>query len=89
LEPDQFRGEGGKLIILAIRPPLLDDNILALNVPEVAESLSHRLELTRVPGSGGNSKEPDAWNLPRRGLRAGDKRCADESENDGEQPEAH
>ena len=89
LEPDQFSGEGRKLTVLAIRPPVLDDDILALNVPEVAESLPHRLELTRVAGSGGDSEDPAARNFSRRGLRAGAKRRANENEDDGEQPEAH
>jgi hypothetical protein len=62
---------------------------LALDVPEIAESLPHRLDLMRVAGSGGDSEEPDARNLSHRGLRACDERCAHENQDDREQPEAH
>src|SRR6266536_2087512 len=54
LETDQLSGEGRQPIIPALRPPVFDDNILALNVAQVAESLPHRLDLPRVAGSGGD-----------------------------------
>ena len=63
LEPDQLRRQRGKAIVPALRPPVLDDDVLALHVAEVAKPLTERLELARVSESGGGSQKPDPGGL--------------------------
>ena len=63
LEPDQLRRQRGKAIVPALRPPVLDDDILALHVAEVAKPLAERLQLAPVSGSRGGSQQTDPGNL--------------------------
>ena len=43
LEPDQRVCEGGKPIVLALRKPIIDSDVLALHPSELAQSLPERL----------------------------------------------
>ena len=63
LEPDQLRRQRGKAIVPALRPPVLDDDILTLHVAEVAKTLAERLQLAPVSGSRGGSQQADPGNL--------------------------
>jgi hypothetical protein len=65
---NQFSREGRKSIILAVRPPVFDHDIPALNVAQVAESETHGLDLTRVAGSRGDSKQSHTRHLSGDGL---------------------
>jgi hypothetical protein len=79
LEADQLSGERGKPIILALRPPVLDDDAPVLDVAEVTESLPQGPDLTSVAGLGGGPEESDARHLSRTRLRLGGERRGQEA----------
>src|SRR4029450_9588719 len=81
LEPDQLGRQGGQPVIVPIRPSRFDDEVLALDVAEVTESLPQGLELARVAGGRRDAEEADtrhpgvgAWAAGRGSARAQEER---------------
>src|SRR5262249_51172140 len=70
---NQFSGESRKAIELSLRPHLLNDNALSLHVPEIAQSLTERVDTARDNGSRPAAQESYPRDLSRL-LRLGRKR---------------
>ncbi|HEY1362064.1 MAG TPA: hypothetical protein VGF60_07445 [Xanthobacteraceae bacterium] len=69
LEPDQFGRQVGQLVDPTLRISIVDDNILALNPPELAQPLPERVEQGRPIGRGRQPKETYPRHLARLLLR--------------------
>ena len=70
LETSQVRKERRKPIIVAIRPPVLDDKIPSLLIAEIAQTRAKGLWAFGQTVSSGRSQEPDPKDLRRWLLRA-------------------
>jgi hypothetical protein len=53
LELDEFRGQGGQALVLAVGPPVVDRDVLPLDVPVVAQPEPQGLDLRHVAGRRG------------------------------------
>jgi hypothetical protein len=53
------------VFILSFRPSILDQNVLALDVAEVAQASAERLDEICLKGSGGVPEETYPENIPR------------------------
>ena len=70
LETNQVRKERRKLIIVAIRPAVLDDKIPSLLIAEITKAGAKGLRTFGQTVSSGRSQEPDPKDLRRWLLRA-------------------
>src|SRR5262249_36828825 len=70
LEPDQLGRQVGQPVDPTLRISIVDDNILALNPPELAQPLPERVEQGRPIGRGRQPKETYPRHLARLLLRA-------------------
>jgi hypothetical protein len=75
LEPDQLGRQVGQPADPTLRISIVDNNIVALNPPELAQTLPERVEQGRPIGRGRHSKEPDPRHLSRL-LRVGGERAS-------------
>jgi hypothetical protein len=82
LEADELGRQRRKPFEARVRQARLDDEVLALDVPEVAEALPKRFQ---VPGFGGVcvSEIPEAPDL-RRLLRLAGERCGEDADHKGD-----
>ena len=74
LETNEVRKERRKLIILAIRPAVLDDKIPSLLIAEITKARAKGLGAFRQTICSGQTQEPEPkdlrrWLLPARGER--------------------
>src|SRR4030095_427417 len=89
VETDQLGGEGGQPLILAFAIAVLDGDVLALHIAELAQSSAERLIAGDVRGGHAGRENSDAGNSWRL-LRFGRSRSKDaESENDRESDQPH
>src|SRR5437867_8921575 len=58
LQGEQFPNEDREAIILSLRPPVLDQDVSALDIPEVAQPLAERPDEISLEGRRGVSEEP-------------------------------
>jgi hypothetical protein len=58
LQGEQLPNEGREAIILSLRPPILDQDVSALDIPEVAQPLAERPDEISLEGRRGVSEEP-------------------------------
>ena len=65
LEPDQFGRQVGQPAEPTLRISIFDNNIVALNPPELAQTLPERVEQGRPIGRGRHPKETDPRHLSR------------------------
>src|SRR5207302_9153262 len=65
LEPDQLGRQVGQPVDPTLRISIVDDNILALNPPELAQPLPERVEQGRPVGRGRHCKETYPRHLSR------------------------
>src|SRR4029453_9462434 len=77
LEPDQLGREVGQPVEPTLRKSIVDDNILALNPPELAQPLPERVEVGRRIGRGSRPKKTYPRH-PSRRLRLGGERRSEE-----------
>jgi hypothetical protein len=56
---NQIGSQGRQPIILALRPPVFDDNILPLDVADVAKALVESVQKVRKQGGRFAAEEPD------------------------------
>src|SRR5262249_26435062 len=80
LEPDQLGRQVGQPVDPILRISIVDDNILALNPPELAQPLPERVEQGRPIGRGRQTKKTYPRHLSRL-LRVGRKRRGEEAES--------
>jgi hypothetical protein len=73
LEPDQLGRQVGQPVDPILRISIVDDNILALNPPELAQPLPERVEQERPIGRGRQTKKTYPRHLSRL-LRVGGER---------------
>src|SRR5207248_11620590 len=84
----------GQTVDPTLRISIVDDNILALNPPELAQSLPERVEVGRPVGRGRHPKETYPRHLSRL-LRVGSERCGEQTQSecddapDGAAPHSH
>ena len=79
LEPDQLGRESGEPLVLSLRPSVLDHDVLALDVAELAQPSPERLdEMLGRHGRGRGHEEADPIDLPRL-LRLGGERRGEEA----------
>jgi hypothetical protein len=82
LEPDQFGRKVRQPVEPTLRISIVDDNILTLNPPELAQPLPERVEQGRPIGRGRHSKETyPRRRTPRLLLRARGQRQYDSRSN--------
>jgi hypothetical protein len=74
LQGEQLRNQGREAIILSVRPPILDHDVSALDVPVVAQPLAELPDEIGLEGHRGVSEEPDPVHVPRLLGRGGDRR---------------
>ena len=82
LEPDQLGRQVGQPVDPILRISIVDDNILALNPPELAQPLPERVEQGWPIGRGRQAKKSYPRHLSRL-LRVGGERRGDEAARDG------
>jgi hypothetical protein len=69
LETDQFSGELGETIVPSLSPPVLDKDILPLDVAEVTKTLAECIDEMAFKRKGRVPKVADPWDLlPLLGL---------------------
>src|SRR5262249_24387973 len=75
-ELDKVAGKGGKATVLTLRPPVLDDDVLALDQANLTETPSEFLhgQLCICPDGRAARKKADQRELPCRLLRPGGER---------------
>src|SRR5262249_18241602 len=76
---DQVSRQCTKTVDAPIRRPVLNDNVLALDVAQLAETLPESIWV--VSGRGGEGKPTDPEDFVRR-LRLSGKRCCQEAESE-------
>src|SRR3989442_1009322 len=81
LEPDQLGRQVGQPVDPTLRISIVDDNILALNPPELAQPLPERVEVGRPVGRGRHPKETYPRHLSRL-LRVGGERHGEKGEGE-------
>jgi len=81
LEPDQLGRQVGQPVDPTLRISIVDDNILALNPPELAQPLPERVEQGRPIGRGRHPKKTYARHLSRL-LRVGGERHGEKGEGE-------
>ena len=79
LQPDQLGREVGQPVEPTLRESILDDDVLALDPPELTQPFPERLAGTAVTGGRAGREEADPIDLPRR-LRLGGERRGEEAE---------
>jgi hypothetical protein len=90
LEPDQLGREGGQPVEPTLRKSIVDDNILALSLPELAQPFPERIEVRRRIGKGPRPKKTYPRQLPRLLPLSGERRKSEaERENDREPDQTH
>ncbi len=82
LEPDQLGREAGQPVDPILSISIVDDNILALNPPELAQPLPERVEQGRPIGRGRHTKKTYPRHLSRL-LRPGGERRGEEATRQG------
>jgi hypothetical protein len=82
LEPDQLGRQVGQPVDPILRISIVDDNILALNPPELAQPLPERVEQGRPIGRGRQAKKTYPRHLSRL-LRVGGERRGEEARAQG------
>ena len=82
LEPDQLGREAGQPVDPILRISIVDDNILALNPPELAQPLPERVEQGRPIGRGRQTKKTYPRRLSHL-LRLGGERRGEEAASHG------
>src|SRR5207302_10087297 len=87
LEPDQLGRQVGQPVDPTLRISIVDDNILALNPPELAQPLPERVEVGRPVGRGRQIKKTYPRHPPRL-LRFGGQRRREESRAQGAEERA-
>ena len=87
LEPDQLGRQVGQPVDPTLRISIVDDNILALNPPELAQPLPERVEQVRPIGRGRQAKKTYPRHLPRL-LRLGGERRGEGTGQRGQQEAA-
>src|SRR5499426_197747 len=80
LEPDQLGRQVGQPVDPILRISIVDDDILALNPPELAQPLPERVEQGRPIGTGREAKKTYPRHLSRL-LRVGGERRGEEAES--------
>src|SRR5262249_39733103 len=80
-EPDQLGRQVGQPVDPTLRISIVDDNILALNPPELAQPLPERVEQVRPIGRGRQAKKTYPRHLSRL-LGPGDERCGEEAQSE-------
>ncbi|MGH7348071.1 MAG: hypothetical protein ACREK4_24410, partial [Candidatus Rokuibacteriota bacterium] len=88
LETKELGRQLGKLFGLSGRMPLLDDDIFAFHVAQIAKTLPEGSDPTSVAVDSLQGQIPDSMNLCRR-LRFGSERRKREAENDREPNQPH
>ena len=78
LEPDQLGRQVGQPVDPILRISIVDDNILALNPPELAQPMPERVEQVRPIGRGRRAKKTYPRHLSRL-LRVGGERRGEEA----------
>src|SRR5262249_9594046 len=78
LEPDQLGRQAGQPVDPTLRISIVDDNILALKPPELAQPLPERVEQERPIGRGREAKKTYPRHLSRL-LRVGGERRGEEA----------
>src|SRR5262245_24464232 len=87
IEAHKFLRQARKAIVVTLRPPVLDDDIPALHVPELAQPSHEALGLITGRRRCQTRDEPDPPNLSRR-LRVaepwrGEDNCGENHDGDG------
>src|SRR5215211_1549666 len=92
LEPDQLGRQVGQPVDPILRISIVDDNILALNPPELAQPLPERIEQGRPIGRRRHPKKTYPRHLSRL-LRVGGERRGEETHgedsDEGDTPDHH
>jgi hypothetical protein len=78
LQPDQLGREVGQAVRPALRESRLDDDVLALDPPELTQPFPKRRAGTAVTGGRAGREKADPVDLPRR-LRADGARCREDA----------
>jgi hypothetical protein len=78
-----------KTFVFPPGPSELDDEVLALDVAEIAKPSPKRFHLTRIARRRGGAEEGDPLHLPRLRLRLCGERRKNEAENDREPDQPH
>jgi hypothetical protein len=63
LPPEEFGGQLGKLVV-PLSPPVLDEEVLALDIAEIAQSCPEGLHLAGIAGWRGGAQEGNPVDLP-------------------------
>ena len=82
LEADQICGKVGKLLVLAVRPTILEGDVPSFDVPALQQTLSQRLDWR--DGTRYRAQHPHAVTLPS-GLRPGRERRGEEGKTQDDQ----
>ena len=56
---DKIGRQGGQSVVVAVRPPVLNRDIAALDVSGIAKAFSKRLQIVRVAVGRSAAEEPD------------------------------
>ena len=84
-ESYEFHGEAGKTLGLAAGPPVLDAEVLVVNVTTIAQSLPECVGRGRVLRGPRGAEEPDANGSDHRlGIRDADNPRPRDPQNQGE-----
>ena len=59
IESDQFGGQDRELLKVTVREPILETNVAALDVVEVAQAVAKGIDLPLQGGGGASVKEAD------------------------------
>jgi hypothetical protein len=91
VKPHQFGNESGIAFGLAVSPPVLNGDVLAIDIAEVAESLTECGDVRLIWSLWFRwDQDADAWDLRHLLCRSGERRNGQaESENDREPDPPH